>query len=45
MKTLPTDPFLRGYILTALFTTDPNPPGGCDYAESGRAEFTEEEAA
>jgi hypothetical protein len=38
MKTLPSDPFLRGYIVAALFTTDPNMPGGCDYAESGRAD-------
>lgn len=33
-----TDQFLLGYLDTALFTTDPNPPGGCDYIESGRAE-------
>lgn len=33
-----TDPFLRGYIDAALFTTDENPPGGMDYVESGRAD-------
>lgn len=32
------DPFLQGYIDAALFTTDPEPPGGCDYVESGRAD-------
>lgn len=32
-----TDPFLRGYLDCALFTTDPHPPGGCDYIESGRS--------
>lgn len=32
------DPFLRGYLDAALFTTDPSPPGGCDYVESGRAD-------
>lgn len=31
------DPFLRGYLEAALFTTDPHPPSGCDYAECGRA--------
>ncbi len=29
--------FLRGYLETALFTTDPNPPSGVDYVSSGRA--------
>jgi hypothetical protein len=33
-----TDPFLRGYLDAALFTTDENPPGGCDYVECGRAD-------
>lgn len=33
-----TDQFLLGYLDTALFTTDPNQPGGCDYVESGRSE-------
>lgn len=33
-----TDPFLRGYIDAALFTTDPEPPGGMDYVECGRAD-------
>lgn len=31
------DPFLQGYLDAALFTTDENPPSGCDYVESGRA--------
>lgn len=30
--------FLRGYLTAALFTTDENPPGGCDYAECGSAD-------
>lgn len=38
MKRHEANEFLRGYIDTALFTTDPNPPGGCDYVASGRAE-------
>lgn len=30
-------PFLRGYIMAALFTEDPCPPGGgIDYRETGR---------
>lgn len=29
--------FLRGYLETALFTTDAHPPSGCDYVTSGRA--------
>ena len=32
-----TDPFLRGYLDAALFTTDETPPSGADYVESGRA--------
>lgn len=32
------DPFLRGYVIAALFTTDPNGPGGCEYSTSGRPE-------
>jgi hypothetical protein len=32
------DPFLQGYLDAALFTTDPEPPSGCDYVESGRAD-------
>src|SRR5690348_2131647 len=32
------DSFLLGYLDAALFTTDQNPPSGCDYIESGRAE-------
>lgn len=32
------DPFLRGYLDAALFTTDENPPSGCDYVQSGRAD-------
>lgn len=32
------DDFLRGYLDAALFTTDPSPPGGCDYVGSGRAD-------
>ncbi len=32
-----TDPFLRGYLDAALFTTDQNPPSGWDYVESGRS--------
>lgn len=32
-----TDPFLRGYLDAALFTTDPKPGQG-DYVESGRAD-------
>jgi hypothetical protein len=31
-------PFLRGYLEAALWTTDPDAHGGCDYAECGRAE-------
>ena len=38
MKLSEASPFLRGYIEAALFTTDAYPPGGCDYAESGRAD-------
>jgi len=30
--------FLRGYLDTALFTTDTSPPSGQDYVESGRAD-------
>lgn len=30
--------FLRGYLDAALFTTDNDAPGGCDYVESGRAD-------
>jgi len=30
--------FLRGYLDAALFTEDPNPPGGCDYVQCGRAD-------
>jgi hypothetical protein len=32
-----TDPFLRGYLDAALFTTDPEPPSGQDYVECGRS--------
>lgn len=32
------DPFLRGYLDAALFTTDDDVPGGCDYVDSGRAD-------
>lgn len=38
MKRHECDDFLRGYLDAALFTTDTNPPSGCDYVESGRAE-------
>lgn len=38
MKRNEADSFLQGYIDAALFTTDPTPPGGCDYVESGRAD-------
>lgn len=38
MKRTEADPFLRGYLDAALFTTDPEPPSGCDYVESGRAD-------
>lgn len=38
MKLSEVSPFLRGYIEAALFTTDDYCPGGCDYAESGRAD-------
>jgi hypothetical protein len=38
MKRNEADFFLRGYIDAALFTTDPEPPSGCDYVESGRAD-------
>ncbi len=38
MKRHEADPFLQGYINAALFTTDPEAPGGRDYVESGRAE-------
>lgn len=37
MKELPTDPFLRGYLMAALFTTNPDPQPGeftADDAES-----------
>lgn len=30
--------FLRGYLDAVLWTEDPNPPGGCDYVECGRAD-------
>lgn len=33
-----TDPFLRGYLDAALFTTDAEIPGGCDYVECGRSD-------
>lgn len=32
------DPFLRGYLDAALFTTDAHPPSGQDYVDSGRAD-------
>lgn len=35
MKTLPSDPFLRGYIVAALFTENPDPQSG---------EFTDDDA-
>lgn len=38
MKLSECSPFLRGYIEAALFTTDAYCPGGCDYAECGRAD-------
>ncbi len=38
MKRNEVDPFLRGYLDAALFTTDEDAPGGCDYIESGRAD-------
>ncbi len=38
MKRIDAPYFLRGYLDTALFTTDPTPPSGCDYVESGRAD-------
>lgn len=38
MKLSEASPFLRGYIEAALFTTDAHCPGGCDYAEVGRAD-------
>lgn len=38
MKRHETDPFLQGYLDAALFTTDPLPPSGVDYVESGRAD-------
>lgn len=38
MKRSQCDSFLQGYLDTALFTTDENPPSGCDYVESGRAD-------
>ncbi len=38
MKLSSASPFLRGYIEAALFTTDAHAPGGCDYAECGRAD-------
>jgi len=38
MKRHESDPFLQGYLDTALFTTDAKPPSGCDYVESGRAD-------
>lgn len=38
MKTLPSDPLLRGYLIAALFATDPCAPGGVEYSESGRVE-------
>lgn len=38
MKRSECDSFLRGYLDAALFTTDENPPSGCDYVESGRAD-------
>lgn len=37
MKRDDAPPFLRGYIDAALFTTDPEPPSGQDYVESGRS--------
>ena len=38
MKRSECDSFLQGYLDAALFTTDPNPPQGVDYAESDRAD-------
>lgn len=37
MKTLPSDPFLRGYLLAAMFTEDPEPVSG-EFETSGRPE-------
>jgi hypothetical protein len=36
---LTLDPFTRAYIHAALWTEDPHPPGGMDYAECGAAEY------
>lgn len=38
MKRNECDEFLQGYLDAALFTTDPEPPSGVDYVESGRAD-------
>ncbi len=38
MKRNECDEFLCGYLDAALFTTDPEPPSGCDYVECGRAD-------
>lgn len=38
MKRNECDPFLRGYLDAALFTTDAHSPSGCDYVECGRAD-------
>ena len=32
------DTFTQSYVHCALFTEDPHPPGGCDYAECGAAQ-------
>jgi hypothetical protein len=37
MKRDQCDEFLCGYLDAALFTTDNEAPGACDYVESGRA--------
>lgn len=38
MKTLPSDPFLRGYLLAAMFTEDPNPRSG-EFSQSERPDI------
>lgn len=39
MKRNEANPFLRGYLDAALFTTDNEPPQGESYTESGRADY------
>lgn len=38
MKHTDTNEMTRGYLIAALWTSDDNAPGGCDYEACGRAD-------